>query len=413
MISGEIELPQKIAEIFEAPRGSYDYRYAYGGRASGKSASFATMAAVWGYAESLRILCCRELQVSIRESFYAEVKRAIERYDWLAAAYDIGENYIRCRHNDTEFIFRGMRHNTNAIKSMSNIGLAIVEEAEDVPDSSWEDLTGTIREPDAEIWVIWNPKTEGSPVDNRFRKSPPPRSIGVEVNYDDNPWFSERSRREMEYDRSRDLDKYAWKWMGKYLQRSEARVFRNWRIEEIEPPPGTVFRLGADWGFSVDPSVLVRCWVEGNNLYVDYEAYMVGCEIVNLPALFLSVPDAEKWPIVADSARPETISHMQRNGFPKIFPAIKGAKSLEEGVEFLKSFDIVVHPRCKHLIDELTLYSYKIDKDTDKVLPILQDKDNHIIDALRYACEGLRRASKPRVAKRSIQRPVGPNKWMA
>jgi phage terminase large subunit len=141
---------------------------------------------------------------------------------------------------------------------------------------------------------------------------------------------------------------------------------------------------------------------------------MVGCEIVNLPELFMSVPDAEKWPITADSARPETISHMQKNGFPKIRPAIKGAKSLEEGVEFLKSFDIIVHPRCKHLIDELSLYKYKEDPLTGAILPILEDKDNHVIDALRYACEGARRAGKaPKPSKPVVRRTVvGNGGWM-
>ena len=94
-----------------------------------------------------------------------------------------------------------------------------------------------------------------------------------------------------------------------------------------------------------------------------------------------------------DSARPETISHMRKNGFPKIMPAVKGPKSVEEGVEWLKSFDIVIHPRCQHTIDELTLYSYKVDPYTGSVLPMLGDKDNHVIDALRYACEGARRAN--------------------
>ena len=122
---------------------------------------------------------------------------------------------------------------------------------------------------------------------------------------------------------------------------------------------------------------------------------MVGCEIVNLPALFMGIPEAEKWPSVADSARPETISHMNKHGFPKMQPAIKGAKSLEEGVAFLQSFDVVVHPRCRHVIDELTLYRYKQDPLTNRVLPILEDKNNHCIDALRYACEGARRAMAP------------------
>ena len=106
----------------------------------------------------------------------------------------------------------------------------------------------------------------------------------------------------------------------------------------------------------------------------------------------MTVPEAEKWPMTADSARPETISHLRKNGFPKIYSAVKGARSLEEGIEWLQSYEIIVHPRCTHTIDELTEYSYKVDPDTRRVLPILMDKNNHLIDALRYACEGVRRA---------------------
>jgi phage terminase large subunit len=138
---------------------------------------------------------------------------------------------------------------------------------------------------------------------------------------------------------------------------------------------------------------------------------------VNLPELFMSVPDPEKWPITADSSRPETISHMQKNGFPRIAKAVKGPGSLEEGVEFLKSFDIIVHPRCVHTIDELSLYRYKTDPLTDQVLPILEDKDNHVIDALRYACEGARRAIKrvvkPQVSRVHQQLVGGAGGWMA
>lgn len=121
---------------------------------------------------------------------------------------------------------------------------------------------------------------------------------------------------------------------------------------------------------------------------------MIGCEIVNLPELFDRVPDSRKWFITADSARPETIQYMQTHGYPRIQPAIKGARSLEEGIAFLQNFDIVVHSRCKHLIDELTLYKYKTDPLTGRVLPILEDKHNHCIDSLRYACEGARRSGE-------------------
>jgi phage terminase large subunit len=136
----------------------------------------------------------------------------------------------------------------------------------------------------------------------------------------------------------------------------------------------------------------VRCSIEGKRLYVDYEAHMIGCEITQLPDLFRGVPDSEKWFITADSARPETISYMQKHGYPRINAAIKGARSIEEGVAFLQSYDIVVHPRCRHVIDELTMYSYKTDPLTGRVLPILEDKHNHCIDSLRYALEGARKA---------------------
>jgi len=221
---------------------------------------------------------------------------------------------------------------------------------------------------------------------------PPPDSVVVEANYMDNPWLPEEMRVELEYDQKRDPDKFLHVWMGQYRKSTEARVFKNFVVEEFERPEGTIYRLGADWGFSVDPAVLVRCSVEGNRLYVDHEAYMIGCEIVNLPDLFDRVPESRKWFCRADSARPETISHMQRNGYPKMQSATKGKGSIEEGISFLQSFDIVVHPRCKHVIDELNTYAYKRDPLTEEILPILMDKDNHLIDALRYACEGIRKA---------------------
>lgn len=377
---------------------------------SAKSASFAKMASVFGYAEPLRILCTRDIQDSIKESFHAELKNAIASEPWLAAAYDVGENYIRGK-NGTEFIFKGLRHNIGSIKSMAQIDICIIEEAEDVAEHSYIALEPTIRAPKSEIWPIWNPRIDGSPTDVRFIKNAPPRSMFVEMNYTDNPWFSpEMEEQRAHAQRTMDPGMYAHIWEGKYLSNSEARVFRNWRVEEFTAPDSAIHRLGADWGFSIDPTVLVRCHIIGKRLYVDYEAYMVGCEITQTPELFMTVPEAEKWPMTADSARPETISHMRKHGFPKIMPAVKGARSLEEGVEWLNSFEIVVHPRCVNTIRELTSYCYKADPLTGNILPVLSDKDNHVIDALRYACEGVRRAAASSPALISAPRPTV-NRW--
>jgi phage terminase large subunit len=391
------------------------YKGGHGGRGSGKSHFFGEMLIERSVMEKTDAVCVREVQKSLKQSVKKLLEGKIESLN-AGAYFDVQDAQIKSTHGGL-IMFQGMQnHTAESIKSLEGFDIAWVEEAQSLSQRSLDLLRPTIRKPGSELWFSWNPRESTDPVDALLRgEEPPPGAVVVEANYMDNPWLPEELRIEMEYDKRRDPDKYAHIWLGKYQQNSEARVFKNWRIEEFERPAGTIHRLGADWGFSVDPSVLIRCDIEGNLLYVDYEAYMVGCEIVNLPELFMSVPDAEKWPITADSARPETISHMQKNGFPKIRPAIKGAKSLEEGVEFLKSFDIIVHPRCKHLIDELSLYKYKEDPLTGAILPILEDKDNHVIDALRYACEGARRAGKaPKPSKPVVRRPiVGAGGWLA
>ena len=388
------------------------YRAVYGGRGSAKSHSFAQALILKAAEKPLRIGCYREIQKSIRDS----VKRLLDdkiRDSGLQDFYESTDSEIRGP-NGSLFIFGGLRTNPDAVKSTEGLDIAAVFEANKVSQRSWDLLIPTVRKNGSEIWAEWNPDQDTDPVDVMFRgpDGAPPGSIVRRVNWDQNPFFPDVLKQELEWDRKRDPEKYQHIWMGEYQKFSEARVFKNWMVEEFERPKGTVFRLGADWGFSVDPSVMVRCDIEGNRLYIDYEAYRVGCEIVNLPELFMGVPEAEKWPSTADSSRPETISYMQKHGFPKMRATIKGAGSVDEGVQFLQSFDIVVHPRCVHAIDELTMYRYKTDQLTNEVLPILEDKDNHVIDALRYACEGARRATKPKPKTEPKERHYNPSGWM-
>jgi phage terminase large subunit len=237
----------------------------------------------------------------------------------------------------------------------------------------------------------------------------------------------------MDYDLVRDPDKHAHVWEGRYVLRSEAKVFHNWSVAPFSTPDDAVVRLGADWGYSRDPTVLIRCFIgrwagapgisnvipdpSGDCLFVDHEAYMVGCEIDDTPALFagtdsrmpprwpnpncyVGVPGAQRSEITADSARPETIAYMKSRGF-RLAPAVKGKGSVEDGISFLKSFDIWVHPRCRHAIAELTHYSWKVDPFTGAILSQLADANNHVIDALRYALEGVRRAGTGKTIFRS------------
>lgn len=381
------QLPDWAERLWEPAR----YKVMRGGRGSAKSRSVATALILQAAQQTHRILCAREVQKSIKDSVKRLLGDEIERLG-LGDFFTQTDTEIRGR-NGSLFIFAGLRGNADSIKSIEGVTRCWVEEAQTISQDSLNTLKPTIRQQGSEIWFTYNPRHKTDPIDVMFKADElPPRTILMHVNWQDNPWFPDVLREEMEYDKRRDMDKYLHIWEGQYQTSSESRVFKNWTVEEFDVPPDAVIRQGADWGFSIDPTVLVQCYIVGKKLYVPYEAYKIGCEISDTPALFMTVPDSEKWPITADSARPETISHMRRNGFPKIMGAIKGARSVEEGVEFLKSFDIVVHPRCRHLIDELTLYSYKVDPLTGVVMPVLEDKDNHVIDALRYGCEGARRS---------------------
>jgi phage terminase large subunit len=388
-----IDTPRAFRPLLQPAR----YRAAWGGRGSGKSHFFASLLVT----ECIRVpgtraVCVREIQRTLSQSSKRLIEDKIADLE-VGALFRITERDIGTPGGGV-ILFEGMQsHNSDSIKSLEGVRIAWAEEAQALSQRSIDLLRPTIRAKDSELWFSWNPRHANDPVDALLRgEHPPPDAVVVQVNYDGNPWFPDVLKAELEYDRRRDPDKFAHVWEGGYESLSEARVFKNWHIDDFETSPSWVLRQGADWGFSVDPSVLVQCAIVGRTLYVIHEAYRVGCEVDFLPDLFRTVPDAERWPTIADSARPETISYMQRHGFPRMLAAVKGARSLEEGIEFLRGYDIVVHPRCRRTAAELQAYSYETDPLTGLVIPKLRDKDNHVIDALRYACEGARR-SQPSV----------------
>lgn len=359
-----------------------DMRYfaIFGGRGSSKSRAMATILILEAASKPCRILCCREVQRSIRDSVKRLLDDEIDRLGWRHAFHSTDAE-IKNKLNGSLFIFAGLQHNIDSIKSMEGITHCWVEEAQTMSQGSIETLDPTIRTPGSKMFFTWNPKSPKDPVDVMFRgeeNGPPPRSLVLQVNYQDNPWFPDVLREQMEYDKRTDFGKYQHVWEGAYLVRSNANVFQNWRIEEFEAPEDAFFRFGCDWGFSVDPTVLIRNYNIGRKIYIDYEAYQIGCEIDDTPALFATVPEADKWPIIADSASPERVAYMRKHGYPKMMGAKKGRKSIEEGIGFLQSQEIIVHPRCEKTIFELMNYKYRIDPQTNEITNVLEDKNNHL-----------------------------------
>lgn len=170
-----------------APGGAR-YKVAWGGRGSSKSWSFARIAVMRQIAQSFRMLCARELQVSIKDSVHHLIAKQIEALN-AGDSFEVGESYIRTKRPGGEFLFKGLRHNASEIKSTEGIQICWVEEAQSVLDKSWDWLVPTIREDNSEIWVTFNPELDTDPTYQRFVVNPFPGSIIRKVNYTDNPWF--------------------------------------------------------------------------------------------------------------------------------------------------------------------------------------------------------------------------------
>mgnify|MGYP001758463048 CR=1 FL=1 len=380
----KVELPSKLAPLFRPSR----YKILHGGRGSGKSVGVARALLIQAAQQPHRVLCAREFQVSIRDSVHKLLSEEIEAMG-LSGFYDIQQTVIRGM-NGSEFIFKGLRHNITEVKGMQGITRCWVEEAQAVSDESWEILGPTIRGDGSEIWVTMNPYLETDPTYRRFVASSRPDAVVIRLNWSDNPWFPAELEAERRHLLGIDPQAYAHVWDGACLQLSEAAVFgRRVSVEAFDTPEDVDrFFFGADWGFSQDPTALIRCFIRDDCLYIDHEAFGIGVEIDHLAEkVFDKVPGSRDWPIKADSARPETISYMRRQGFA-IDAAEKWPGSVEDGVEHLKGFRrIIVHPRCRRIAEEFRLYSYAVDKQTGDILPKLVDRFNHGIDAVRYSLD--------------------------
>lgn len=383
-LEGLAQFPRKLRFLFQPAR----YKVAHGGRGGAKSWGFARALLIQAAQRPLRVLCAREFQNSIQESVHKLLVNQIDELG-LTPFYSITQTGIKGA-NGSEFIFAGIKSNPTKIKSTEGVDVCWVEEAEKVSSESWEVLIPTIRKPGSEIWVSFNPNLETDPTFRRFVSDPPPDAIVQRVSWRDNPWFPEELRREMEYLRRVDHDAYQHVWEGECRTASGAQVLRGKvSVEAFEPGEGWDGPYyGADWGFASDPTAAVRLWIHAGRLYLEHEVYGVGVDIDATPAFFDRIPEARAHIMRADSARPETISYMQRHGYPRIIGVEKWPGSVEDGIAVLRSFEqIVIHPRCLNAQQEARLWSYKVDRLTGDVLPALVDAHNHVWDAVRYALQ--------------------------
>lgn len=416
----DVEFPPAFQELFRA----YRYKVYYGGRGGGKSWAIARYAIIDAITHCHLWLCTREFQSSIKDSVHNLLVAQINSLG-LSQWFKVTQSEIICTWTGSRFIFKGLRHNVDEIKSTEGIDRCWVEEAQNMSEESLEILIPTIRREKSELIFSFNPKDATDAVykkfiDNQEENSwaPPPDSFIRKVNWNENPYFPKVLDLERRWLLEHDPEAYAWVWGGECRVMDETTIFRNIVVEDFESPPIGLpkervrWRFGADWGFGPDPCTLVRSFVRNGNLYVDQEAYEHGLGLKDLKDFWMRIPGAGRHMIIADNSRPETIVSMADQGF-KVKGCKKYSGSIEEGITFLQSFPkIIVHPRCKHLIEEFRLYRWKVEKTSEEVTRKPVDKHNHCIDALRYAYDdsinhksrGLRISSS--VAQRFARRVV-------
>lgn len=394
LVSGvRLKMPKAYRGLWKPARN----KAFYGGRGAARSWSISQTLIALALNKPLRIGCFREYQSSIADSVHQVLQDMMKRMGVSHRFYvtrtallsDVGAS----------FIFKGLHHNYQEIKSIEGLDIAWVEEAQNVSHGSLEILRPTVRKDapfgpfgkGSELWFSFNTGEEDDPIYNEMVTRNPPDSIVKLVTYKDNPYFPAVLERERQYMLEIDPEAHEHIWEGTPRKLSDAVIFKKRVIiHNFDTPPGTRFFHGADWGFSSDPTCLVRCWIDEDKqeLFIDREAYAHGCELEEIPALFDKIETARKWPIKGDSSRPETISYVRRKGF-NIEGAEKWNGSVEDGIAHILGFrKIHIHERnCPHAAEESKLYRYKVDKKTEEILPIVVDAHNHIWDSVRYSLD--------------------------
>jgi len=374
-----------------------------GGRSGGKSHERAeALIEAMVMDENLSAVCIREIQKSLKFSAKKLLEQKIAKFK-VGHLFDITSTEIRRIGSDGKFkgviIFQGLQdHTADSIKSLEDFQIAWVEEAQTLSAKSMQLLIPTIRAAGSELWFTWNPQDENNPVEQLFADAAnDPDFVLVHVNFEQNPFCTEESKKEAARCARVDPENYEHIWHGAYDIKSEAQVFSGkWQVEEFELDESWAPMFGADWGFSQDPTTAVECYVNDRTLYIRREAWKLALELDQTAPYFKKcLPEIAKHTIRADSARPETISYLKNpargdDRLPMIESVKKGAGSVADGITHMRNYDrIVIHPDCPKTAEEFKFYSYKVNKQTGDVLPEVKDAWNHCIDAIRYALQPL------------------------
>jgi phage terminase large subunit len=382
MAINTIEIPVEYKRLFDD-----DWREAaiYGGRYSLKSHTVARVLLIMGRQKQMRFGCFREFQNSIAESSHQLLKDLIEMYG--LSEYKVTENSIVNQITQTEFLFKGLHHNEQSIKSIEGIDIAWVEEAQTVSKTSIDVLTPTVRKPGSKIIYTYNRLLEDDAVHQRLVIEGRPNTLVLNVNYDiaeKYGYLPDEIKNEIEDDKQNRPALYKHKWLGE-PNSLERKVFKDWLLIDTIPHEARLERYGLDFGYSNDPTAIVAIYYYNGGYILDEITYQKGLSNKQIADIIKNQPQAM---VMADSAEPKSIDELKLYGI-NVYATVKGKDSVVQGIQYVQDQKISITKRSINGIKEYRNYMWMTDKD-GKVLNKPIDMWNHFLDATRYGFESLR-----------------------
>lgn len=361
-----------------------------GGAGSGKSYSITQKIIMRCLNEQIKVLVCRRYGTTIRNTCFSLFKEILEK--WKIREYiKINESDFRIVFpNGSEIIFMGLDEETKLL-SLNNIGTVFIEEAYEVPQNIVEQLNLRMRGNNAnqQIIMAWNPISQNHWLYNFSVENPPENSIFLHSTYKDNPFLNADYVASLEELQQRNPQKARIYCNGEWGIDTDGLVFTNWRTEDFDEldllSSGLEYRVGSDLGFRDATTVITSFYDRANKrIYVADELYKTGLQLDQIAAAIGNMGIGKHQKIYMDSAEPRSIQYFRNQGFNAV-PCIKGRDSVKARILFLQNHEIIIKPKCEHVITEFSNFSWIKDKKTNQFTDNTTHEFSHCIDGLGYA----------------------------
>ncbi len=420
-------IPDKLGFLYKPAR----FKVLYGGRGGAKSQGCAEALLVDGIKEPLSILCAREFQSSIRDSVHSLLRISIDKHN-LGSFYTVQDQKIIGK-NGTQFIFAGLRHNINNIKSIPDIDRVWIEEADTVSEHTWSVLLPTIRKKGSEIWITFNPVLETDPTYKRFVLNPPSDAIVVKINWRDNPWFYDTELPSLkDQDELNNPDQFLHVWEGHCKQTIEGAVYASeiraltasGRICRVPRVPGVAVDTFWDLGKRDQTSVWFCQFFQGQYRIIDFYQ----CRGKDLPHYLLMLQEKQylygihhlPHDATQDRLGSVTIEKQFKSAYPdkvKVLPRILKVEAGIEATRHLFPLCWFDEEKCVDGLQALRRYKYKVDENTGSwSKEPLHDENSDASDGFRQIAQAMvLKGPKPQTKKIFLSKHggVSGNGWMS